>query len=248
MSAKHPSSDEERQVLADENADIGLAIANALQPRGTDGRNLLDRMRSQLAGSTGAQSYDAPAVGGHTTRTWCDAHANEDCSCPGQYIVNTASDSTGETAIGLVDHADQARADLERWDELTLAIRLAMIQQQRIAIRYLPRPPRSAEIAATTAEEDSADPGCDSCRRCTRHDGGLHIVETFRTSDIRTAPGNDPDTARLDRAHRLCKWCYDFAARHPAGVQFTLAQAIPLRYVRTHLDGRRVYIPADRAS
>ena len=37
MSAKHPSSDEERQVLADENADIALAVANAMQPRGADG-------------------------------------------------------------------------------------------------------------------------------------------------------------------------------------------------------------------
>lgn len=249
MSARHPRNDDERQVLADENADIGRAIANALQPRGTDGRNLLDRMRAQLAGTPGAQSYDAPRVGGHTTRTWCDFHQKSPCyddgsGCAQQYIVNTATDSTGETAAGLADpegRGDEARRDLAAWDELAYQIHVAMLSQQRIAVKYLPRPPRSSEQLLAAEEENSRDPGCESCRRCTRADGELAWVEVYRTSDVRTGDGKNPETARLDKPRGLCRGCYDeVIALVPPGSRFTLAQALPLRKVRYRLEhGKR---------
>ncbi len=240
MSAQHPKSDEERQVLADENADIALAVANAMQPRGADGWNILDRMRAELAGVIGGTGFDAHVSGGSTT--WCDAHEDEGCGCPRMYVVPVRPDRTGNAAVILTRHPDAARLDIEAWDAAGHRIRMALLEQRRIAVRYLPRPARSSEQLLAAEEEATKGPGCESCRRCTNSSGGLHWSPTWRTSDVRSGDGKDPATARLDRPRALCKWCYEFVGHHPAGVQFTMAQAIPLRHVRDHMHGKRVYV------
>lgn len=240
MSAKHPSSDEERQVLADENADIALAVANAMQPRGADGWNILDRMRAELAGTVGGTGFDAHVSGGSTT--WCDDHEDENCGCPAMYVVPVRPDRTGNAAVILTSHPDAAKLDIEAWDAAGHRIRMALLDQQRIAVRYLPRPARSSEAALAAEEEATKDPGCESCRRCTRPNGELAWVETYRTGDVR---GNlkDQTTARLDKARRLCRACYDEVLLLPAGVHMTLAQALPLRRVRYQLEhGKRARI------
>lgn len=250
MSIERPKSDEERRTIADDVADLAHGISNALAVHDRDGCNLHDRMRSGLAGHPGATAYDRPVVSGHNTRTWCDVHEAETCGddghgCAGQYTLNTPTDTTGETALGILEHGDQAQHDLDEWDARMAAVYAALKAAERLAIRYLPRPPRRSEAELTTLAEDNADPGCESCRRVTDHDGGAHWSPTYRTGEVRAGDGTDPDTARLNRPHRLCEWCYKFAAKLPPGVQFTLAMAIPLRYVRDHALGRRVYVRAD---
>ncbi len=245
MSIDRPTSDEERRVIADDVADLAVGLANALAVNDRDGCNLHGRMRSGLAGHPGGTDYGRAVVSGHSTRTWCDTHETESCGCPAQYVINTPTDSTGETALALLEHGDEARRDLAEWDRVVAAAYKALKVAERLAVRHLPRPPRRSEAELTTLAEDNRDPGCESCRRVTDHDGGAHWSATWRTGDVRTGDGTDPATARLNRPHRLCEWCYKFAAKLPAGAQFTLARALPLRYVRDHALGRRVYVRAD---
>lgn len=246
MTAKQPKSDEERQVLADENADIAFALANAMQPRGTDGRNLHDRIRAELAGTIGGTGFEAHVSGGSTT--WCDVHEDDHCDedgggCPEQYLVPVRPDRTGNAAVTLTQHPDRAAAALKDWDAATYSVRMGLLRLQRIAVEFMPRPARSSEQLLTAAEEDRADPGCESCRRCTRPDGGLYWVATHRTSDVRTAPGKDPETARLAKVCRLCKGCYEEVMLLPPGAKLTMAQALPLKRVRYRLThGKRARI------
>lgn len=246
MSAKQPKSDEERQVLADENADIAAAWANAMQPRGTDGRNLLDRIRAELAGTIGGTGFEAHVSGGSTT--WCDRHEKQHCfddgtGCPEQYLVPVRPDRTGNAAVILTEHPDRARRALDDLDQATYDVRMGLLTLQRIAVEFMPRPARSSERLQAEDEENRADPGCESCRRCTNSAGSLHWVATWRTSDVRARDGKDPATARLDRPRALCRPCYEEVLLLPAGVKYTLAQALPLRRVRYQLEhGKRARV------
>lgn len=250
MTIDRPTSDEERRVIADDVADLAVGLANTLAVHDTDGRNLHGRIRSGLAGHPGGTDYGRPVVSGHTTRTWCDVHEAETCGengagCPEQYVINTPTDSTGETGVALLEHGDQAKRDLDEWDRDMAAAYKALKLAERIAVRHMPRPPRRSEAEQTTLAEDNRDPGCDSCRRVTMYDGGTHWSPTYRTGEVRAGDGTDPATARLDRPHRLCEWCYKFAGKLPPGSTLTLGRAIPLRDVRDHALGRRVYVRSD---
>ena len=223
MSNRKPKTFGERLLMADENADLGTAIANAMGIIDRDGRNVHDRIMLNRNGQLGAASYDGPGV--HT------------------------SGHSDPTATAVIEHTDmnapdKAIATSGRFDALLWQINRDTNELANIVAKELPRPATRSEAIATSVEEAQRDPGCQSCARYTKPNGQKRWSATYRTSDVRKDPKN-ADTARLDTVTRLCRDCYEKVLKAAPGMQFTLGVAIPRSFVRALAEGRRRYERVD---
>lgn len=226
MSIKKPATNIERRVTADHITDLATALCNALNVRDSDGRNPLERMQSEFAGHPDGTDYERPNV-----------------------KTSTMSDPTAATGMALERHGDTAQTHAKRMDYVLQTVNNLLEEGTDILSVYMTRPPMLKEAVVSALEEASKDPGCESCRRVTKHDGTRANETTRATTNCCTRVENGPvdqNTARLDKRYRLCRWCEDYVlAVVTQGSKLALHEAIPMRTARAHVNGERVFKPYD---
>jgi hypothetical protein len=222
-------TDETRQQLADDLADLATAFAVVLVVR-SNGLNLVDRMREQAASQIRAASYEGSSSGG------------------GSEIPNP---TYAAMAAGDVVDVEEAR----RWaEEIDADLQLAHAALERMtsnAARFLPRPARPKEAEQSELDEANRDAGCESCARVLESNGTRRYRSTYATGRVASkSEAEERGTERRRRAFltgednrdrlavdtRLCRGCLEAIKRRvPPGMQMTLGMAYPLKDLRARI-------------
>lgn len=157
--------------------------------------DVLRRLRDGMAGQPGAQRYDTPVVGGHTT-----VLDERGMSMP------AVSDPTGEAAVRAVMGGDPSSITQRRIAQLVATIAHAadeLVTHVRIAQR---RGPTDRERRDTDAV--NIEPGCRSCARTEVTPGVRRWERVYRRDRCRWCASwagihgdQDPPLEVLERHH-----------------------------------------------
>lgn len=153
--------------------------------------------------------------------TWCETHGRDVGLCKAHGLecrglpIPSRSDPTGEAAATAVT-ATQIEDDLER----------ALVAAEQVTDRIGRRLGDWAREQRELERPAVGEPGCELCWRVVvDKDTNRRLWEPphVEASDV---------SGVLDRAHRLCRWCYVFVREH--GHKPSMAQC------RDHMEGRKV--------
>lgn len=169
---------------------------------------LLGRIHAGRDGAPSAQRYDTPRTSGHASVKFCEHHEQDNCPCGEATVYPAVSDPTGEAAVKLAQHRDQARRDLDAFHDAIRAVRRGRDVLYRLHGAWMPHDPNVIEKGL------SNPPGCKSCARLGRWS------EVWRDF--------------------LCRWCYGWRSR--------VGGLPPVDKLSDHHAGKRVTIPASKAS
>ena len=175
---------------------------------------LLVIMGQARDGHPGAQRYDTPHTSGHTSILFCERHEQDACECGQSTVYPSVSDPTGEVAVRLAHHHDQARVDIDAAHQLRRLVLKAARIAERLDISWKPH-----DASAYQRLTNASSPGCRSCSRL----------------QVQLADGsNVPRWSEVWRDH-LCRWCSDWR-RRAGGLP-------PVDKLEAHHAGTRVMVP-----